>query len=218
MPTTASTSAAPDKTAAAPKNRRRAPLSLAAWKQFVNVAKPYWLGDQKKRAWTLLALLIVLMLVETKFAVMLNDQAGEMTSALAAKDGDRFWAIGAGLPARPGLRGADLRLLLLHARPVRQPVAALAHRPLPRRLSERAHLLRAGRRQRDRQPRPAHQRRHQHVYRQVDQLPADLPRLAHAAGGLQRRAVVDLAPAGGRAGGVRAGRHRRRAVCVRQSR
>jgi putative ATP-binding cassette transporter len=55
------------------------------------VAKPYWLGEQKKRAWSLLILLIVLMLVETKLAVMLNDQAGEMTSALAAKNGDRFW-------------------------------------------------------------------------------------------------------------------------------
>jgi putative ATP-binding cassette transporter len=31
------------------------------------------------------------MLVETKLAVMLNNQAGEMTSALAGKNGDRFW-------------------------------------------------------------------------------------------------------------------------------
>jgi putative ATP-binding cassette transporter len=66
-------------------------LSLAAWKQFVDVAKPYWLGEEKKKAWLLLLLLIVLMLAETKFAVMLNNQAGEMTSALAGKNGDRFW-------------------------------------------------------------------------------------------------------------------------------
>jgi putative ATP-binding cassette transporter len=66
-------------------------LSLAGWKQFVNVAKPYWLGEEKKKAWTLLLILIVLMLVETKAAVMLNNQAGEMTSALAARNGDRFW-------------------------------------------------------------------------------------------------------------------------------
>jgi putative ATP-binding cassette transporter len=78
--------------AAPPKRRRRAaPLSLAAWKQFVKVAKPYWLGEERKKAWLLLLLLIVLMLVETKFAVMLNNQAGEMTSALAGKDGGRFW-------------------------------------------------------------------------------------------------------------------------------
>lgn len=75
-----------------PKSRRRpTPLSLDAWKQFVHIAKPYWLGDQKKLAWTLLALLIVLMLAETQFAVMLNNQSGEMTSALAGKDADRFW-------------------------------------------------------------------------------------------------------------------------------
>ena len=66
-------------------------MSLAAFKQFVNVAKPYWLGDKKRQAWTMLVLLIGLMLVETKFAVMLNNQAGEMTSALAGKNGDRFW-------------------------------------------------------------------------------------------------------------------------------
>lgn len=77
--------------AASRKKRRTPPLSLAAWKQFLNLAKPYWLGDEKGRAWTLLALLIVLMLVETKLAVMLNDQAGEMTSALASKNAGRFW-------------------------------------------------------------------------------------------------------------------------------
>lgn len=88
MPTSA-TAAAP----ATPSSRRRpSPLSLVAWKQFLHVAKPYWLGDQKKAAWTLLALLIVLMLAETQFAVMLNNQSGEMTSALAGKDADRFWA------------------------------------------------------------------------------------------------------------------------------
>jgi vitamin B12/bleomycin/antimicrobial peptide transport system ATP-binding/permease protein len=78
-------------TPTATKRRRTAPLSLAAWKQFVSVAKPYWLGEEKKKAWFLLLLLIVLMLVETKLAVMLNDQTGEMTSALAAGNRDRFW-------------------------------------------------------------------------------------------------------------------------------
>ena len=104
MPTSASTAAATGEAPAAPETKGRAdrrvaarvasrvaPLSLAAWKQFVNVAKPYWLGEEKKKAWSLLLLMIVLMLVETKFAVMLNNQAGEMTSALAGKDGGRFW-------------------------------------------------------------------------------------------------------------------------------
>jgi putative ATP-binding cassette transporter len=91
-PNFAKTDAKTDDAPVAPKKRRRAaPLSLAAWKQFIRVAKPYWLGEEKGKAWLLLALLIVLMLAETKFAVMLNDQSGEMTSALAAKDGGRFW-------------------------------------------------------------------------------------------------------------------------------
>jgi len=93
---TASASTTPDPAhhpdPAAPKKRRRsALLSVTAWKQFVALAKPYWLGEEKKKAWSLLVLLIVLMLVETKLAVMLNEQAGEMTSALAAKNGERFW-------------------------------------------------------------------------------------------------------------------------------
>lgn len=75
-----------------PKKRRTAFLSLSAWRQFIAVAKPYWVGEQWKAAWILLVLLIVLMLFETQFAVMLNNQAGEMMSALAAKEGERFWA------------------------------------------------------------------------------------------------------------------------------
>lgn len=76
----------------APRKRSRPPrLSLAAWKQFLSVAKPYWLGSERKKAWSLLLVSIVLMLIETKLAVMLNDQSGEMMSALAARDGGRFW-------------------------------------------------------------------------------------------------------------------------------
>jgi putative ATP-binding cassette transporter len=91
-PTSAPSDAATDEVQAAPKKRRRVPpLSLAAWKQFLNLAKPYWLEEERKKAWVLLLLLMVLMLVETKLAVMLNDQAGEMTSALASRNGGRFW-------------------------------------------------------------------------------------------------------------------------------
>ncbi|GGC16120.1 ABC transporter ATP-binding protein/permease [Pseudoduganella buxea] len=92
MPTIITTPGPNDETPPPPKRKRRTPpLSLAAWKQFIGVAKPYWLGEEKRKAWTLLVVLIVLMLAETQFAVMLNNQAGEMTSALAAKNGDRFW-------------------------------------------------------------------------------------------------------------------------------
>ncbi|WP_026433726.1 ABC transporter ATP-binding protein/permease [Paracidovorax oryzae] len=95
MPSSA-TAAAPLPTAAEPDPKAaagaRAPsLSLAAWRQFMAVAKPYWLGDRKVAAWALLGLLILLMLLETHLAVRLIDRTGEMTSALAAQDRDRFW-------------------------------------------------------------------------------------------------------------------------------
>ncbi len=64
---------------------------MAAWRQFMNVARPYWVGDRRYTAWGLMALLIMLMLLETQLAVMLVDRTGEMTSALAAQDRDRFW-------------------------------------------------------------------------------------------------------------------------------
>src|SRR5690348_8017834 len=76
---------------AAPRRRRPPSLSLAAWRHFLNVAKPYWLGNEKSKAWGLLLFLVVLMLVETQLAVMLNNQAGEMTSALAGRNASRFW-------------------------------------------------------------------------------------------------------------------------------
>ena len=58
----------------------------------MGVARPYWQGDKKRTAWGLLALLIGLMVFETQLAVMLVDKSGEMTSALASRDADRFWA------------------------------------------------------------------------------------------------------------------------------
>jgi len=64
---------------------------MEAWRQFMEVARPYWAGDKKRVAWSLITLLVVLMLAETQLAVMLNNQAGEMTSALAGREADRFW-------------------------------------------------------------------------------------------------------------------------------
>jgi vitamin B12/bleomycin/antimicrobial peptide transport system ATP-binding/permease protein len=91
-PTSATTETPAGEVPAAPPKRRRPPsLSLAAWRHFLTVAKPYWLGDEKSKAWGLLLFLIVLMLVETQLAVMLNNQAGEMTSALAGRNANRFW-------------------------------------------------------------------------------------------------------------------------------
>ncbi|UCV24565.1 ABC transporter ATP-binding protein/permease [Ferribacterium limneticum] len=61
------------------------------WLQFRKIAAPYWFGEEKWQARRLLVLLILLLLGQTGFAVLFNEQTGEFTSALAAKDIDRFW-------------------------------------------------------------------------------------------------------------------------------
>jgi putative ATP-binding cassette transporter len=63
----------------------------SAWRRFLVVAKPYWTGDRKRVAWAVLVGLIVLMLLDTQLAVLINRQTGELTSALSARDEGRFW-------------------------------------------------------------------------------------------------------------------------------
>jgi vitamin B12/bleomycin/antimicrobial peptide transport system ATP-binding/permease protein len=66
-------------------------LNQSLWKRYRELAAPYWRSEDRWRARVLLALLIVLLLGQTGFAVLLNEQTGEFTSALAARDGPRFW-------------------------------------------------------------------------------------------------------------------------------
>ena len=61
------------------------------WQRFWAIASPYWREGERLRAWGLLTLLILLLLGQTRFAVLLNEQTGEFTSALAARDEARFW-------------------------------------------------------------------------------------------------------------------------------
>ncbi|HET9958631.1 MAG TPA: ABC transporter ATP-binding protein/permease [Polyangiaceae bacterium] len=61
------------------------------WSRFWRTAKSYWFGDEKWAARGLLAVLVILLLGRTQFAVLFNEQTGEFTSALAAKDSGRFW-------------------------------------------------------------------------------------------------------------------------------
>lgn len=62
------------------------------WKQFWDIAKPYWFSEEKWKARGMIALLVLLLLGQTEFNVLFNEQTGEFTSALAAKDADRFWS------------------------------------------------------------------------------------------------------------------------------
>lgn len=66
-------------------------FDLRMWQRFRAIAAPYWFGDKKWQARSLLVLLVVLLLGQTGFAVLFNALTGEFTSALAAKDADRFW-------------------------------------------------------------------------------------------------------------------------------
>ena len=59
--------------------------------RFIQLAKPYWFTEEKWIARGLLTLLVCLLLGNTAFAVLLNQQSGEFTSALASQDADRYW-------------------------------------------------------------------------------------------------------------------------------
>lgn len=61
------------------------------WTRFWAIAKPYWFSRDKWTAAGFLVLLILLLLGQTETNVLFNEQSGEFTSALAAKNVDRFW-------------------------------------------------------------------------------------------------------------------------------
>ena len=67
------------------------PFSTHLWYRFWAIATPYWRGEEKWKAWALLVLVVLLLLGQAHFAVLLNEQTGEFTSALAARQEDRFW-------------------------------------------------------------------------------------------------------------------------------
>ena len=62
------------------------------WRRFATIARPYWFSDERWRARGMLVLLVILLLGQTAFNVLFNQETGEFTSALAARDTDRFWA------------------------------------------------------------------------------------------------------------------------------
>jgi putative ATP-binding cassette transporter len=66
-------------------------LDRHLWQRFSAIAAPYWFGEEKWQARGLLVLLVLLLWGQTGFSVLFNQLTGEFTSALAAKDADRFW-------------------------------------------------------------------------------------------------------------------------------
>ena len=61
------------------------------WRRFWRLAKPFWVNEERWAARRLLLWVVLLLLAETQFNVLFNRQSGEIASALAAKDPDRFW-------------------------------------------------------------------------------------------------------------------------------
>jgi len=59
--------------------------------RFILLTKPYLQSEKKWAAWGLLALLVILMLADTTASVLLNQQTGEFSSALASQDSARYW-------------------------------------------------------------------------------------------------------------------------------
>ncbi|MCC0177634.1 ABC transporter ATP-binding protein/permease [Waterburya agarophytonicola K14] len=66
-------------------------FNLKVFKKFWSLAKLYWLGNEKKGALSLLALLFILLIAYTQLSVLLLQQQGNIISSLSAKDVDRFW-------------------------------------------------------------------------------------------------------------------------------
>jgi len=66
-------------------------FDIRLWHRFRAIAAPYWFGEEKWLGRGLLVLLVLLLLGQTGFAVLFNQLTGEFTSALAARDADRFW-------------------------------------------------------------------------------------------------------------------------------
>ncbi|MGF1591367.1 MAG: ABC transporter ATP-binding protein/permease [Pleurocapsa sp.] len=66
-------------------------FNFTVLKQFWSLAKLYWLGNEKKGALSLLALLFILLVAYTQLSVLLNQQQGLIISSLSAKEVDRFW-------------------------------------------------------------------------------------------------------------------------------
>ena len=67
-------------------------FNLRLWRRFLAIARPYWHSEERWVAVGMLALLVALLLGQTAFNVLFNHESGEFTSALAARDAERFWA------------------------------------------------------------------------------------------------------------------------------
>lgn len=71
--------------------RIRNRFNLKLVKRFWAIAKLYWFGDEKWRALSLLALIIVMLIAYTVLGLVLNNRRGSLITALAQQDPESFW-------------------------------------------------------------------------------------------------------------------------------
>ena len=65
-------------------------FNLKVFQEFWAIAKPYWIGNEKKGAWALLATLFLLLIVYTPLSVSLTNIQGNVISALTELNQERF--------------------------------------------------------------------------------------------------------------------------------
>ena len=65
-------------------------FNLKVFQEFWAIAKPYWVGNEKKGAWTLLGTLFLLLIVYTPLSVSLTNIQGNVISALTELNQERF--------------------------------------------------------------------------------------------------------------------------------
>jgi putative ATP-binding cassette transporter len=62
------------------------------WRRFAAIAGPYWRSEERWQAGVLIVLLSALLIGQTGFNLQFVQQSGELTSALAARDPERYWS------------------------------------------------------------------------------------------------------------------------------
>ena len=55
------------------------------------LSSPFWQGSGRLKPLACLAGLVVLILVQTGLAVLINEQTGEFITALSVRDASRYW-------------------------------------------------------------------------------------------------------------------------------
>ena len=180
------------------------------WRRLWRLAKPFWVSDQKRKARTLLAVMLVMILLFVGFSAVFSYINRDVVDALQKYDQKRFhfllmlsfiWICfrhrGLSIPALPDWQASD-------------SLARMDDRVVRRRGLPPSCLLPDEPGRQDRQSRPAHPAGSQLVHQLDAQLYQQPGRFARDGGRVLRNPVDDLALAGDLADRLFGYRHLRR--------